>query len=114
MDTAIVDELSEALAMVSAGMRKENGGDNGKDNDKISDDNVVDDVESIENGIIIDDEGISDVSHLRNGIVINPSKVESWAKDWALGCVNSPPAARGIQEAGFTQHMARLLADPCT
>ena len=73
MDTAIVDELSEALAMVSAGMRKENGGDD--DKDKISDDNVVDDVESIENGIIIDDEGISDVSHLRNGVVINPSKV---------------------------------------
>ena len=44
------------------------------DKDK-SGDNVVDDVESIENGIIIDDEGISDVSHLRNGIVINPSKV---------------------------------------
>ena len=30
---------------------------------------------------------------------------------WALGCVNSPPAARGSQEAGFTQPMD--LADPC-
>ena len=31
----------------------------------------------------------------------------------ALGCVNSPsPAARGIQEAGFTQPRDHLLADP--
>ena len=97
-----MDELSEALAMVSAGMRKENGGDD-KDKDKISDDNVVDDVESIENGIIIDDEGISDVSHLRNGIVINPSKVEGgWAKEWALGCVNL--ASRSQREPGGGIH----------
>ena len=74
VDNAIVDELSEALAVVSASMRKESGG-NDEDKDKSSEDNVIDDVESIENGIIIDDEGISDVSHLRNGIVINPSKV---------------------------------------
>ena len=25
-----------------------------------------------------------------------------------------PPAAKGSQEAGFTQPRARLLADPCT
>ena len=31
-----------------------------------------------------------------------------------VGCVNSPPpAARGSQEAGFTQPRAHLLADPC-
>ena len=30
---------------------------------------------------------------------------------WALGCVNSCPAARGTQEAGFTQPRAHLLAE---
>ena len=36
------------------------------------------------------------------------------AKRWALGCVNSPPpAARGSQEAGFTQPRVHLLANPC-
>ena len=25
------------------------------------------------------------------------------AKEWSLGCVNSPSTARGTQEAGFTQ-----------
>ena len=69
-----MDDLNEALAIVSAGMRKENDG-GGDVEDKGSEEDNVDDVESIENGIIIDDEGISDVSHLRNGIVINPSKV---------------------------------------
>ena len=29
--------------------------------------------------------------------------VQSWAKDKALGCMKSPPAATGSQEAGFTQ-----------
>ena len=33
---------------------------------------------------------------------------------YSLGCVNSPPAARGSQEAGITQPRAHLLADPCT
>ena len=36
------------------------------------------------------------------------------AKRWALGCVNSLPAAREKQEAGFTQPWAHLLANPCT
>ena len=31
------------------------------------------------------------------------------AKRWALGCVNSHPAARGSQEAGFTQPRVNLL-----
>ena len=35
------------------------------------------------------------------------------AKRRALGCVNSPPAARGSQEAGFTQPRTHLIADPC-
>ena len=30
------------------------------------------------------------------------------AKRWAPGCVNSPPTARGSQEAGFTQLRAYL------
>ena len=67
-----MDDLNEALAIVSAGMRK---GENDKEDKGSEMEGNVDDVESIENGIIIDDEGISDVSHLRNGIVINPSKV---------------------------------------
>ena len=29
--------------------------------------------------------------------------IQGSAKRWALGCVNSRPAARGSQEAGFTQ-----------
>ena len=29
--------------------------------------------------------------------------VQGWAKEWSLGCVYSPPAAKGSQEAGFTQ-----------
>ena len=28
---------------------------------------------------------------------------QSWARRWALGCVNLHPEARGIQEVGFTQ-----------
>ena len=32
---------------------------------------------------------------------------------WVLGCVNLPLAARGSQEAGFTQPRAHLIADPC-
>ena len=42
------------------------------------------------------------------------SVVQGSAKRRALGCVNSPPAARGSQEAGFTQPRDHLLADPCT
>ena len=30
-----------------------------------------------------------------------------------LGCVNSHPAARGSQEAGFTQPRYHTLAEPC-
>ena len=81
MDNAIVDDLNEALAIVSAGMRKENDNEDNKG----SEEGNVDDVESIENGIIIDDEGISDVSHLRNGIVINPSKVQLMFYNEATG-----------------------------
>ena len=44
---------------------------------------------------------------------ISPS-VRGSAKRWDLGCVNSPPTARGSQEAGFTQPRVHLLADPCT
>ena len=40
--------------------------------------------------------------------------IQGSAKRRALGCVNSLPAARGGQEAGFTQPRAHLLADPCT
>ena len=29
--------------------------------------------------------------------------VHGLAKEWSLGCVNLRPAARGSQEAGFTQ-----------
>ena len=39
------------------------------------------------------------------------NKVQRWAKEWALGCVNSPHAARGSQEAGFTQPRDHSLAD---
>ena len=40
-------------------------------------------------------------------------EVQGSAKRLALGCVNSPPAARGSQKAGFTQPRAHLLAKPC-
>ena len=40
-------------------------------------------------------------------------RVQGWAKERALGCVNSRPVARGIQEAGFTRPRAHVLADPC-
>ena len=40
--------------------------------------------------------------------------VQSWAIRWALGCVNSRPAAGGSQEAGFTQLRAHLIAQLCT
>ena len=42
--------------------------------------------------------------------------VQGWAKEWALGCVNTPPAAkqRESQEAGFTQPRVHSLAHPCT
>ena len=41
-------------------------------------------------------------------------RVQGWAKEWSIGCVNSRPVARGSQEAGFTQPREHLLADPCT
>ena len=37
-------------------------------------------------------------------------RVQGSAKRWALGCVKSPTAARGSQEAGFTQPRVRLIA----
>ena len=40
--------------------------------------------------------------------------LQGWTKDWALGCVNSPPAARESQEAGFMQPRVHCLAHPCT
>ena len=40
--------------------------------------------------------------------------VQGSAKRWSLGCVNSPPTARGSQETRFTQPRAHLLADPCS
>ena len=39
--------------------------------------------------------------------------VQGWAKEWSLGCVNSRPAARGSQEAGFTQPRNHLIAHIC-
>ena len=41
-------------------------------------------------------------------------QLQGWAKEWDLGCVNSPPAARGCQEAGYTQPRAHSFAQPCT
>ena len=35
------------------------------------------------------------------------------AKERALGCVNSPSAARGSQKAGFTQPRDHSFAQPC-
>ena len=39
--------------------------------------------------------------------------VQGWAKEWSLGCMNLRPAARGSQEAGFTQPRDNYLAPPC-
>ena len=39
--------------------------------------------------------------------------IQNWAKEWALGFVNSPPAAGGSQEAGFPQPRAHSFAQPC-
>ena len=39
--------------------------------------------------------------------------VKSSAKEWTLGCVNSHPARRGSQEAGFTQPREHSLPEPC-
>ena len=41
------------------------------------------------------------------------STLQGWAKEWSLGCVNSRPAARGSQEAGFTQPRDHSFAQPC-
>ena len=40
--------------------------------------------------------------------------VQSWAKKWSLGCLNSRHVARGSQLAGFTQPRAHLIAQLCT
>ena len=40
--------------------------------------------------------------------------VQSRDVRWALGCVNPRPAARGSQEAGFTQPRDHTLAGPCS
>ena len=37
--------------------------------------------------------------------------VQCWAKEWSLGCVNSPPAARGSQEAVFTRQWTTILGE---
>ena len=42
------------------------------------------------------------------------STLQGSAKRYALGCVNSCPAARGNQEAGFTQPRDHSLAQACT
>ena len=42
-----------------------------------------------------------------------PKYVQGWAKEWSLGCVNSRPAARGSQEAGFTQPRDHSFAQHC-
>ena len=61
----------------------------------------------------------SHMSDIMRGCVylgtLNPLSlsVQRSAKRWALGCVNSPSAARGSEEAGFTQPRPHLLADPC-
>ena len=39
--------------------------------------------------------------------------LQGWAKEWSLGCVNSLPAARRSQEAGFTQPRDHSLAQAC-
>ena len=40
--------------------------------------------------------------------------IQGWAKELFLGCVNSPPAARGSQEAGFTQPRDHYFTQLCT
>ena len=39
--------------------------------------------------------------------------VQGSTKKWSLGCVNSRPAARGSQEAGFMQPRDLSFAQPC-
>ena len=41
------------------------------------------------------------------------ASIQGWTKEWALGCVNSCLAARGSQEAGFTQPRDHSFAQPC-
>ena len=41
------------------------------------------------------------------------TRVQGWAKEWSLGSVNSRPAARGSQEAGFTQPRDQSFAHTC-
>ena len=48
--------------------------------------------------------------HLPHSKFIFSHNVQGWAKEWLLGCVNSPPAASGSQEEGFTYSFAQ----PCT
>ena len=38
--------------------------------------------------------------------------IQGWAKEWSLGCVNSPPATRGSQKARFTQHRIHTYIQP--
>ena len=40
--------------------------------------------------------------------------IQDWAKEYALGCVNTPSAARGSKEEGFTQPRDHFFAQPCT
>ena len=41
------------------------------------------------------------------------STLQNWAKEKALGCVNSPLTARGSQEAGFMKPRAHSFAPHC-
>ena len=66
------------------------------------------------------DYGIWDERERESGIIprhINNDHsariVQRSAKGWSLGCVNSPPATRGSQDAGFTQPRVHSLAHPC-
>ena len=50
------------------------------------------------------------LDRLKNIICV---RVQGSAKRLSLGCMNSLPAARGSQEAGFTQPRSHTSGDPC-
>ena len=58
--------------------------------------------------------GLIRMDHMEVQCRITHTYVQGSAKRWALGCVNSPPAARESQEAGFTQPRVHSVAHPCT
>ena len=47
------------------------------------------------------------------GVLIGSGSLQRWTIRWALGCVNSRPAARRSQVAVFTQPSALLIAHLC-